>query len=132
VSTHALTSTSRQRRGLRSGAIEGTSQVKNPRARTGGKQQSPVLRKLHRDCAETRTSELRIYLLHLFRLLSMLSCLWETLFLLPRWMACLLTVGEFPFQGDRSAEPRSSVACDSVLDFSGAAMLVASRGMGNL
>ncbi len=76
--------------------------------------------------------ELRLYPLHLFRLLSMLSCLWKTLFLLPRWMACLLTVGEFPFQGDRSAEPRSSVACDSVLDFSGAAMLVASRGMGNL
>ena len=62
----------------------------------------------------------------------MLSCLWETLFLLPRWMACLLTVGEFPFQRDRSAEPRSSGACDSVLDVSGAAMLVASRGIGNL
>jgi len=60
----------------------------------------------------------------------MLSCLWETLFLLPRWMACLLTVGDFPFQGDRSAEPRSSVACNPVLDFSGAAMFVASRGMG--
>jgi len=55
--------------------------------------------------------------------------LWETLFLLPRWMACLLTVGDFPFQGDRSAEPRSSVACNSILDFSGAAMFVASRGM---
>ncbi len=76
--------------------------------------------------------ELRLYPLHLFRLLGMLSCLWETLFLLPRWMACLLTVGDFPFHGDRSAEPRSSVACKSVIDFSGAAMFVASRGMGSL
>jgi len=76
--------------------------------------------------------ELRPYPLHLFRLLSMLTCIWETLFLLPRWMACLLTVGDFQFQGDTSAEPRSSVACNSVLDFSGAAMFVASRGMGSL
>ncbi len=72
-------------------------------------------------------SALRPYPLHLFRLLSMLNCLWEALFLLPRWMACLLTVCDFPFKGDRSAEPRSSVACNSVLDFSGAAMFVASR-----
>ncbi len=60
-------------------------------------------------------------------LLSMLSWLWETLFLLPKWMACPLTVGDFPFQGDSSAEPRSSVACNSVLDFSWAAVFVASR-----
>jgi len=44
-----------------------------------------------------------------------LFLLWGTLFLLPRWMACLLTMGDFPFVGDRSAEPRSSVACNSVL-----------------
>ncbi len=49
----------------------------------------------------------------------------------PRWMACLLTMGEFPFQGDRSAEPRT-VACNPALDVSGAAMFVASRGMGSL
>ncbi len=44
-------------------------------------------------------------------------------------MACLLTVGDFLFEGDITAEPRSSVACNSALDFSGAAMFVA---MGNL
>jgi len=47
-------------------------------------------------------------------------------------MACLFTVGDFPFQGDRSVETRSSVVCNSVLDFSVAAMCVASRGMGSL
>ncbi len=46
--------------------------------------------------------ELRPYPLHLFRLLSTLSCSWETLFLLPRWVACLLTVGDFSFLGDRA------------------------------